>query len=48
MDIPLLKGMVEARLANMERSRKLLEEQGKVDAYSRKDYAAGLIGKPGS
>jgi hypothetical protein len=43
MDIPYQRSLVEARLSNMERSRKLLETQGRIDAFSRKDYQAGLI-----
>ena len=46
MDIPLLKAMVEARLANLDRSKHLLDTQGKIDAFSKRDYNAGLLGKP--
>jgi hypothetical protein len=45
-DIPLLRALVEARLANIEKSRKILETTGKVDAFSRKDYAQGLLSRP--
>jgi hypothetical protein len=46
LDIPLLKSLVEARLANMEKSRKILETQGKVDAFTKRDYQAGILTRP--
>lgn len=45
MDIPYLRSLTQARLANLSRSRELLK-QGQVDNFSKHDVSNGLL-KPG-
>jgi hypothetical protein len=45
MDIPYLRSLTQARLANLAKSRELLK-QGQVDGFSKKDVSSGLL-KPG-
>lgn len=45
MDIPYLRSLTQARLANLAKSRDLLKK-GQVDGFSKKDVSSGLL-KPG-
>lgn len=47
MDTPMLKSLIEARLANIDKSKQILEREGKVDAFSKKDFNSGLLGGVG-
>lgn len=35
MDLPKLKALIQGRMANLARSRKKLEDEGKADAFAK-------------